>query len=232
VLGFDADLELAPWARLAPGQPWHRRYRWQHLYIWPLYGFLTIKNLLVSDFLSLRTGRIGHQPLRRPITPLVVTRIAAGKVAHLGWAFVVPLLFNPWQTVLIFYMACSWVVGFMLAVIFQLAHCVESADLCESDALRRGEHHAAHQLRTTADVDSPMPGVGHVFRWLAGGLDHQIEHHLEPGLPHTIYPKVSDRFRAVCARSGISPHVHRGIGAALASHWRQLRAMGRASASS
>ena len=227
VVGFDADLELAPWARLAPAQPWRPRYRWQHVYIWPLYGFLTIKNLLVSDFLAVHTGRIGDQPLRRPVTARVVAQIAAGKVAHLTWAVVVPLLFNPWQTVLVFYLICSWVVGFVLAVIFQLAHCVEPADICGPDVPRRGEHHAAHQLRTTADIASPMPGVGRVFRWLAGGLDFQIEHHLAPGLPHTIYPQVADRFRAGCARLGITCHVHRGIGAAVASHWRQLRAMGR-----
>jgi len=227
VVGFDADLELAPWARLAPGQPWRPRYRWQHLYIWPLYGFLTTKNLLVSDFLSLSTGRIGQQPLRRPVTAGVLAQIAVGKMAHVTWALVIPLLFNPWQTVLAFYLVCSWVVGFVLAVIFQLAHCVDSAEFCEPDAPRRGEHHAAHQLRTTADIASPMPGVGHVFRWLVGGLDHQIEHHLAPGLPHTIYPQVSDRFRAICARSGIFCHVHRGISAAVGSHWRQLRAMGR-----
>jgi hypothetical protein len=226
VVGFDADLELAPWARLAPGQPWHPRYRWQHLYIWPLYGFLTIKNLLVSDFLSLRTGRIGEQRIQRRVTARVLAQVTLGKLAHVTWAVVVPLLFNPWQTVLAFYAICSWVVGFVLAVIFQLAHCVESAELCEPDTPRRGENHAAHQLRTTADI-APTPGVGPVFHWLAGGLDYQIEHHLAPGLPHTIYPQVARRFRAGCARAGVVYHLHRGLGAALASHWRQLRVMGR-----
>lgn len=226
VVGFDADLELAPWARLAPGQPWRPRYRWQHLYIWPLYGFLTMKNLLVSDFLSLRAGRIGQQPLRPPATRRVVTQVAVGKLAHVAWAVVVPLLFNPWQTVLLFYVACSWAVGFTLAVIFQLAHCVESSDFLSADTLRRGDHHAAHQLRTTADIASSIPGFGHLFRWLAGGLDHQIEHHLAPGLPHTIYPKVAARFRAGCDRAGIACHLHPSVSAAVASHWRQLRAMG------
>jgi linoleoyl-CoA desaturase len=226
VVGFDAYLELAPWARLAPGQPWHPRYRWQHLYIWPLYGFLTIKNLLVSDFLSLRTGRIGEQSIQRRVTARVLAQVTLGKLAHVAWAVVVPLLFNPWQTVLAFYAICSWVVGFVLAVIFQLAHCVESAELCEPDTPRRGENHAAHQLRTTADI-APTPGVGPVFHWLAGGLDYQIEHHLAPGLPHTIYPQVARRFRAGCARAGVVYHLHRGLGAALASHWRQLRVMGR-----
>ncbi len=93
--GFDADLALAPWARLAPTQPWHRRFRWQHVYIWPLYGFLAMKNLLVSDTSSLIRRRIGEQPLRRPVRFDVVLRVVLGKVAHVGWAIIVPLLFNP-----------------------------------------------------------------------------------------------------------------------------------------
>jgi fatty acid desaturase len=63
VVGFDADLELAPWARLAPTQTWHRRFRWQHVYIWPLYGFMSLKNVLVSDVLSLVRQRVGDQPM-------------------------------------------------------------------------------------------------------------------------------------------------------------------------
>ena len=56
VVGFDADIALAPFARLAPSQPWHRWYRAQHIYIWPLYGFLALKNLLVSDVVALDHG--------------------------------------------------------------------------------------------------------------------------------------------------------------------------------
>ena len=65
--GFDADLSLAPWGRLAPTQAWRRRFQWQHIYIWPLYGFLAIKNLVVSDMLSLIHGRVGSQPFRRKL---------------------------------------------------------------------------------------------------------------------------------------------------------------------
>ena len=227
VVGFDADLELAPWARLAPSQPWRRRYRWQHIYIWPVYGFLSLKNLLVSDWLSLASRRIGHQPLPREVTAGVWVRITAGKIGHVSWAIVVPLLFNPWQAVLGFYLACSWLVGVVLAVIFQLAHCVEAAHTLDVSAPRRGEHHTAHQLRTTVDIASPAPVVGHLFRWIAGGLDHQIVHHLAPGLPHTAYPAVATRFRRGCITHGITYHVHPGLAAAVGSHARWLRAMGR-----
>ena len=226
VVGFDADLELAPWARLAPSQPWCRRFRWQHVYIWPLYGFLSIKNLLVSDVATLVRGQIGNQRLRRPVTPGLMLRVVLGKLAHVGWAVIVPLMFNPWWGVLAFYAICSWCVGFVLAIIFQLAHCVDVADHPDSDAARRGDDFAVHQLRTTVDIASPVPLVGHLFRWLAGGLDHQIEHHLAPRLPHTAYPMLASRFRAACREHGVAYRIHPGIWQALRSHTRLLKAMG------
>ena len=226
VVGFDADIELAPWARLAPTQPWRRRFRWQHIYIWPLYGFISLKNLLVSDFSTLRSNRIGQQPLRSRSDASVVARVVVGKAVHVGWALVIPLLFNPWWAVVTFYLVCSWLVGFALAIIFQLAHCVDVAEVATPDAPRRGPDFAAHQLATTVDIASPMPVVGPLFRWVAGGLDHQIEHHLSPRLPHTVYPLVAARFRVACVEQGIVYRIHPGLWQALCSHTRWLRAMG------
>jgi linoleoyl-CoA desaturase len=226
VVGFDADIELAPWARLAPSQPWRRRFRWQHVYIWPLYGFLSIKNLLVSDVVTLVRRQIGNQPLPRRVSLSLTLRVVLGKLAHLGWAVIVPLMFNPWWGVLAFYAVCSWCVGFVLAIIFQLAHCVDVAERPAAEASRRGDDFAVHQLRTTVDIASPVPLVGHLFRWLAGGLDHQIEHHLAPRLPHTAYPMLAARFRAACSEHAIAYRIHPGIWQALCSHTRWLRAMG------
>ena len=225
VAGFDADIALFPFARLAPSQRWHAWYRGQHIYMWPLYGFLALKNLLVSDLLALITGRMDQQPIRRTRRVSVVARITAGKLGHLAWAVVVPLLLNPWWAVLAFYLACSWLVGFVLAIIFQLAHCVDVTTMLDDSAPRRGDDFATHQLRTTADIASPVPVLGHVFRWLAGGLDHQIEHHLSPRLPHTLYPQVAARFRAACLEHGITYHLHPGVWSALRSHTRWLRVM-------
>lgn len=227
--GLDSDIALAPWARLSPAQPWRRRFRWQHVYIWPLYGFLALKNLLVSDLLSLINGKIGEQPIRR-MRPTVVVRVVLGKLSHLAWAVVIPLMFNPWWGVVAFYFVCSWTVGFVLAMIFQLAHANDAAEMGVPEGPRRGDEFTVHQLRTTVDVASPVPVVGHVFRWIAGGLDHQIEHHLAPGLPHTIYPMLAKRFRVACAANGIPYRQHAGIWSAIRSHARWLQEMGRPAA--
>ena len=229
VAGYDTDISLTPLARLTPDQVWRPWYQGQHIYVWPLYGFMAIKNLLVSDVVALVTGRLDTQPLRRPVTAGVVTRVAIGKLVHLGWALLLPLLFNPWWAVLAFYLTCSWVAGFVLAVTFQLAHCVDRTEFPDSASSRRGDQFVDHQMRTTCDIDSPAPVLGPFFRWLMGGLDHQIEHHLSPRLPHTIYPMLARRFRRQCGLHGITYRVHPGLWSAIRSHARWLYAMGRPS---
>src|SRR5215217_199488 len=225
VVGFDADVELFPFARLAPSQRWHSWYRAQHFYMWPLYGFLAMKNLLVSDLLAVITGRLGDQPMRSRRSVRAIVGVTLGKFAHLAWALVIPLLFNPWWAVLAFYLGCSWLVGFSVAMVFQLAHCVDVTTMHDATAPRRGDDFAIHQMRTTADIESPLPVLGHVFLWLAGGLDHQIEHHLAPRVPHTLYPRTAARFRAACRDHGVTYHLHPGIWSALRSHGRWLRRM-------
>jgi linoleoyl-CoA desaturase len=226
VPGFDGDIDQQPFARLAPTQPWRRWHRAQHIYMWPLYGFMAIKNLLVSDLVAVLTGRMGGQPLPARTDRKLFGRITAGKLVHLSWAVFVPLLFNPWWGVLVFYLVCSWFVGFLLAITFQLAHCVDAAYFPSGDEARRGDDFVAHQMRTTVNIDCRVPVVGHLFRWLVGGLDHQIEHHLAPKLPHTVYPILARRFRRECERYGLDYRMHTGLWEALSSHARWLRAMG------
>jgi linoleoyl-CoA desaturase len=76
-----------------------------------------------------------------------------------------------------------------------------------------------HQLRTTVDVDRRVP----LLRWMMGGLDHQIEHHLAPRLPHTIYPLVAQRLRELCADRHITYRLHPNVRGAVSAHARRLK---------
>jgi linoleoyl-CoA desaturase len=227
VVGVDTDLEQMPFARLAPGQPWRPWYRYQYLYIWGLYGFLTAQWVLFSDFINLATSHIGSQPFRRQPRRRDVALIFAGKVLHVGWAVALPFAFHRWWVVIAFYFACSWLVGFVLAVFFQLAHCVDTTGFAVPSTERRGDDFAAHQLRTTANVECHTPVLGPPIAWMMGGLHHQIEHHLAPALPHTSYPAMGDQVRRLCVANDVEYRVHPSVWSALRSHTRWLKAMGR-----
>ena len=63
ISALDPDLEGGGLLlRLAPWQPRHGQHRFQHLYVWLLYGVFPLKWWFVDDFRELVTGRIGgHQ---------------------------------------------------------------------------------------------------------------------------------------------------------------------------
>jgi linoleoyl-CoA desaturase len=225
VMGFDSDIDQGPIARMAPEQPWRGWHRYQHIYMWPLYGLLAIRWFLVADFKNLLSNHIGAQPLTIDKRFRHVAGMIAGKLAHLTWAVAIPLALNPWWGVLCFYLACSWATGFVLATTFQVAHCVEEAQFVGPTVERRGPAFQLHQLRTTVNVR--CGAVAGAIRWLIGGLDHQIEHHLAPRLPHTIHPLLRRRLEAVCVQQQLPYQLHASAWQALRSHGRWLKTMGR-----
>jgi linoleoyl-CoA desaturase len=227
IVGIDSDIDQAPFARLAPQQPWRPWHRYQHLYLWPLYGFLALKWLALSDINALARGGFGERRFTRRPRRRDIALVAAGKVTHVGWAVVVPLAGHPWWGVLAFYLGISWLVGFILALVFQLAHCTDRVEFPGPTAPERGEPFEIRQLRTTADIRCPCPVVGSFVRWLMGGLDHQIEHHLAPRLPHTAYPRMAVDLERLCAEGDLPYHVHPTLTSALAAHGRWLRRLGR-----
>ena len=226
VVGVDADIDQAPFARLAPDQPWRAWHRYQHLYMWVLYGFLTLQWFLISDFVDLKNHGIGGQRFPRQPRRRDVALLALGKAIHLSWAVVIPLMFHRWWVVLVFYVVISWTVGLLLATMFQLAHCAEPAEFFTADAVRRGDDFIAHQLRTTVDVHCRTWLGRRSLHWLMGGLDFQVEHHLAPRLPHTVYPLVARRLNLACADQHLAILSHRTPWQAVRSHGRWLKLMG------
>jgi linoleoyl-CoA desaturase len=226
VVGVDADIDQAPFARLAPSQPWHPWHRYQHMYMWVLYGFLTLQWFLVSDFLDLKNHGIGRQHFPRQPRRRDVAMLAAGKLVHISWALALPLVYHRWWVVLTFYLAISWTVGLLLATMFQLAHCAEPAVFFPAEAPRRGSDFIAHQLSTTVDVHCRTRIGRRVLHWLMGGLDFQIEHHLAPRLPHTVYPLVAERLSHACAARHLTVHSHATPWQAVKAHGRWLKMMG------
>ena len=178
----------------------------------------------VDDFKNLARARIAGHAFPRP-RGLALVELIAGKVVFFGWAFVVPLLFHPWWVVLLFYATTSLVLGVILAVVFQLAHCVEEADFptLPPETERLPSAWAVHQVQTTVD----FARGNRLLTWYVGGLNFQIEHHLFPQhLPRPLPAHRADR-EATCAEFGVRYTAHASFVGALASHWRWLRRMGR-----
>ena len=66
-----------------------------------------------------------------------------------------------------------------------------------------------------------------VLTWFLGGLNHQIEHHLFPRISHVHYPRISRLVQNACRRFDLPYNEHPSFTAAIVSHYRWLRLMGR-----
>jgi fatty acid desaturase len=147
-----------------------------------------------------------------------------GKTAFMSFALAVPMLRHAWLTVVGVYVGTTALVGLILGVVFQLAHCVEDAQFSEAPATRpRLGDWAGHQVATTVDF-APR---NRLLSWYLGGLNYQIEHHLFPRVAHVHYRALAPIVREVAARFGIRHFCHPTMGAALRSHFRHLRQLGR-----
>jgi linoleoyl-CoA desaturase len=222
VTGFDDDIALAPIARFGPDQSSHAWYRLQHLYVWPLYAFMGLRWQISGDAEAYCRRRVGRSSLRRP-RGWDLAALVGGKLIFVVWAVVVPLLVYPWWQVVAGFIGISCVISLVMAVTFQLAHCVEEAAFATPQQLR-GEARAwaEHEVETTVDF---CPN-NRFLTWSLGGLNFQIEHHLFPRIPHTLYPEIAPIVRAACARNGVTYAVAPRLRDALASHFRHLKAMG------
>jgi linoleoyl-CoA desaturase len=223
--GADSDIDV-PFGRLSPAQPRRRKHRFQQFYLWALYAVYVAYWHLFEDFKQLTDGRIAGNRFPRPRGWRLV-EVIAGKLVFFGWAFVLPMFFHRWWTVLVCYAAASAALSFILIVIFQVAHSVEEAD---HPVVPPGDTvpvpWAVHQVETTVD----FAHGNRLLSWYVGGLNYQIEHHLFPRICHVHYPRIAPIVRAVCAEFGVRYTVRPTFPGALASHWRWLVRMGRANA--
>src|SRR5262249_49276165 len=123
ITGHDSDIDLGVLARVSPHQPHRWFHRFQHWYLWPLYGFVSIKWQLYDDFRDVMSGQTGSFRFPRP-RGLELAVFCGGKALFVFLAFGLPMMVQPPMAVVLGFALVSGVVGIVLSIVFQLAHCV------------------------------------------------------------------------------------------------------------
>src|SRR5258706_599339 len=222
--GVDDDIEARPLLRLCDEQPRYKIHRYQHFYFWAAYSLLYIFWVFVTDYKKYFLGRIGPTPLRK-MTLTEHIYFWFYKLAHAFIFVALPIYmvgFMPW---LIGFLTMGLVTGFVLSIVFQLAHTVEHTHFpLPNDATGKMEDEwAIHQVKTTANFATRNK----VVSWLVGGLNFQIEHHLFPKISHVHYPAISKIIQKACQEYGIRYLEYPKVRMAVASHVAFLRQLGR-----
>jgi linoleoyl-CoA desaturase len=126
------------------------------------------------------------------------------------------------------YGVASLVVGFVLAIVFQLAHIVEDLNFINPDNIKSvnvEDDWAVHQMNTTANFATNSK----VLSWLLGGLNFQVEHHLFPRISHVHYPQLNEILIRTCDDFGVKYKEYPSMFSAIKSHVLHLRQIGKAS---
>jgi linoleoyl-CoA desaturase len=225
IVGKDFDIELAPFARLAPSQPHRGWHAFQHLYVWVIYGFTTL-SIMVGDVVGIVQDSLSGDRRGRAPTILDYVVLIGSKAMVVAMMVVIPLLMHPWWVVVIGVVVVFGLSGFVLGIVFQLAHAVEEADFADSCA-PTAIHWHEWQVLTSVDFCHGRGLVARAVTWYAGGLNFQTEHHLFTTLPHTIYPAIAPTVAETCAEFGIRYQVQPSLRMAIRSHYRHVRRMSR-----
>jgi linoleoyl-CoA desaturase len=177
-----------------------------------------------TDYKKYFTQKVGVVPIK-PMTWGDHLSFWGFKLFHLIIFVIVPIYFNgflPWIIGFLIYGAFA---GFVLSMVFQLAHAVTDTHFPEVnvETNKIEDEWAIHQLKTTANFATKNKLVS----WLVGGLNFQIEHHLFPTISHVHYPEISKIVKQVCEEYNINYIEYPKVRVAVASHISHLRNMGR-----
>jgi linoleoyl-CoA desaturase len=223
--GVDDDINIQPWMRMSSTQKRYKMHRFQHYYFWVLYSSLYIFWIFLLDYTKYFRKRIGSTPLKKMQIKDHVT-FWGSKVLHAFFFVALPIYATNFIAWLAGFLVYSFFAGFVLSIVFQLAHAVEHTHfpMPNEETNKMEDAWAIHQLKTTANFATHNK----VVSWLVGGLNFQIEHHLFPKISHVHYPNISKIIKQVCTEFNVQYIEFKRVRTALWSHILFLKQMGNA----
>lgn len=223
--GLDDDIRNKLIIRLSKHAPLQWVHRYQHIYVFFLYGFNTLF-FIISDFVKLigyhRSGMVKRQKTHMS---LELTKLIVTKILYVFFTVALPMLVTSlaWWQVLIGVVAMHLTAGYILTMIFQMAHIVEEVEQpLPNDEGNIENAWAVHQLQTTAN----FARKNRLLNWYVGGLNFQVEHHLFPNICHIHYEQISPIVEQTAKEFNLPYHEKPTFGEALGSHIRMMRNLG------
>lgn len=222
--GVDDDIEIGFLMRMAPTQKRLWLHRFQHFYFWFLYSMLYVFWIFFTDYKKYFSHKIGSFSLKKMTTKNHIAFWLI-KIYHGGIFIALPIIIVGWLPWLIGFLTMSLVSGFVLSIVFQLAHTVEGTEfpIADKKDCKLPDEFATHQIKTTANFATKSK----LISWLVGGLNFQIEHHLFPKISHVHYPAISKIVRNVCKENHLQYLEYPTVLKAVIAHVKFLKHLGK-----
>jgi linoleoyl-CoA desaturase len=221
--GVDDDIDAKPFLRMCDTQEYKGMHKYQHRYYWMLYSLLYLYWVFFTDYKKYFSGMIGSMPVKKlKISDHII--FWGFKLLYVSLFIVVPIIFVGFTPWLIGYLLGGLISGYVLSIVFQLAHTVDEAEfpVPVQPANKIEEDWAIHQLQTTANFATKNK----IYTWLFGGLNYQIEHHLFPKISHIHYPVISNIVKATCQDFNVKYIEYPKMKLAIHAHVNHLKNMG------
>lgn len=219
---IDEDIHSFGLIRMSPHQPHFFFHRWQVIYVWLLYPFTSLFWFFVLDFKAFFSQKIAQRAFSKRLTVAQHLEFWLCKAGYLILYIALPWQFLSASEVLWGFFSLHLVLGFIFAVVFQMAHVMDKAEFIQANADgAMPDEWAIHQLRTTVNF-APNNAL---LTWLLGGLNYQTEHHLFPRISHIHYPALHQALAPTLAEIGHPVKVYPTLRAALAGHINHLRTL-------
>ena len=227
VSGMDEDIQIDPLMRFSPEQKLRKGHRFQFIYAWFLYGFMTLMWSTTKDYAQWKRYKKKDLIKTQKLTSRgFLWTLISTKMVYLAITVGLPIIFSsiPWWGTLLCFGLMHFVAGLTLAAIFQPAHVVPTSSFESPDKDGKIElDWAANQLMNTANF-APR---ARLFSWYVGGLNYQIEHHLFPNICHVHYRKISEIVRDTAFEYNLPYYSYKTFRQALYEHARMLYNLGR-----
>lgn len=221
---LDPDIDTTPLFRVSPHTKllWH--YRFQHLYIIPLYCLLSLVLIFVFDLKVFYRNpeKIGGKEYFLQWLILISTK--------LGYLFY--MIYLPWQIlpltllqVLVGFFAMHGLLGLCIALVLLPSHFIGGTRFYRKPTSGcQPQSWAEHQLLTTVDI-APK---SRLLNFLLGGLNTNVLHHIYPKLAHIHLPELSILLEKTAQDFNI-PYKKLTLKMAIVEHFRFLKRMGNSS---
>ena len=223
--GLDDDIRTKLIIRLSKHAPLQAFHRYQYIYVFFLYGFNTLF-FIISDLIKLLNyNRIGMVERQKSRFSSELWKLIFTKILYLFFTVALPILITPllWWQVVIGVLAMHFTAGYILTLVFQLAHIVEEVEQpLPNDEGNIENAWAIHQLETTAN----FARNNRLLNWYVGGLNFQVEHHLFPNICHIHYEDISPIVEKTAKEFQLPYHEKVRFRDALASHVNMMKNLG------
>jgi linoleoyl-CoA desaturase len=220
--GIDDDIAKSPVIRQCYTQKWYPAHKVQHIYLPFIYAITSLAWVFIMDFQKYFSNKI-YRTDRWEMGLKENIIFWATKVFFFAVYIIIPIAIVGFKAWLVGFLITHVAMGFMLAIVFQLAHVVEHAHFEEAyDDKHIDENWATFQVLTTAN----FARNNKLINWYVGGLNFQIEHHLFPRISHIHYPAISTIVKDTCAEFDIPYNDFPTFTSAVISHFKMMKAFG------